>query len=113
SVSAGILSGIARITYSHDQVTTYQNPQNSNPYYALYAAPSSPALGVLNTGQYSAWAWGVSRIIDGLYKLNGNLGGGVQLDLGRIAVTGCSYAGKMALFCGALDERITLTIAQE
>ena len=28
-------------------------------------------------------------------------------------VTGCSYAGKMALYCGAFDERIALTIAQE
>jgi hypothetical protein len=104
---------IATITYSHDQVTTYNNPQNSNPYYALYAAPYSPALNIDNTGQYSAWAWGVSRLIDGLYKLNGNLGGGVQINLQRIGVTGCSYAGKMALFCGALDERIALTIPQE
>jgi hypothetical protein len=31
----------------------------------------------------------------------------------RIGVTGCSYAGKMALYCGAFDERIALTIAQE
>jgi hypothetical protein len=30
-----------------------------------------------------------------------------------LAVTGCSYAGKMALFAGAFDERIALTIAQE
>jgi hypothetical protein len=28
-------------------------------------------------------------------------------------VTGCSYAGKMALFAGAFDERVALTIAQE
>ena len=28
-------------------------------------------------------------------------------------VSGCSYAGKMALYCGAFDERIALTIAQE
>ena len=31
----------------------------------------------------------------------------------HIGVTGCSYAGKMALFCGAFDERVALTIAQE
>lgn len=103
---------IATITYSHNQVTTYGNPQNSNPYYQLYAAPYSPALNIDNTGQYSAWAWGVSRIIDGLYKLNGVLGTR-QIDLQRIGVTGCSYAGKMALFAGALDERIALTIPQE
>jgi hypothetical protein len=31
----------------------------------------------------------------------------------RLAVTGCSYAGKMALFGGAFDERIALTIPVE
>jgi len=51
-------------------------------------------------------------VIDGLYKLNGTLGT-AHIDLNHIAVTGCSYAGKMALFAGALDERIALTIAQE
>ena len=95
---------IARITYSHDQVTKYGSPSNSDPYYRLY-----PNLNINNTGQYSAWAWGVSRIIDGLEKTQGSL----PVDLEHIAVTGCSYAGKMALFAGAFDERIALTIAQE
>jgi hypothetical protein len=36
-----------------------------------------------------------------------------NIDLSRLAVTGCSYAGKIALFSGAFDERIALTIAQE
>ena len=35
------------------------------------------------------------------------------IDTTKIAVHGCSYAGKMALFAGALDERIALTVAQE
>lgn len=103
---------IATIVFSHNQVTTYGNQANANPYYQFYAAPYSPALNNNNTGQYSAWAWGVSRIIDGLYHLNGTLGAN-QIDLERIGVTGCSYAGKMALFAGALDERIALTIPQE
>ena len=30
-----------------------------------------------------------------------------------MAISGCSFAGKMALFAGAFDERIALTIAQE
>lgn len=95
---------IARIPYYHDQVTTYNNPQNTDPYYRLY-----PNLNIDNTGQYSAWAWGVSRIIDGLELVQDSL----PIDLKHIAVTGCSYAGKMALFAGAFDERIALTIAQE
>lgn len=95
---------IARITFSHNQVTTYGNPSNNDPYYKLY-----PDLNIDNTGQYSAWAWGVSRIIDGLEMVQGVL----PIDLKHLAVTGCSYAGKLALFAGAFDERIALTISQE
>ena len=97
--------GIATLTYSHDQVTTYNSPKNTDPYYRLYG----PALNVDNTGQYSAWAWGVSRIIDGLQKVTNSL----PVDIKHICVTGCSYAGKMALFSGAFDERVALTVAQE
>jgi hypothetical protein len=37
----------------------------------------------------------------------------LNIDLEHLAVTGCSFAGKTALFAGAFDERIGLTIAQE
>jgi len=95
---------IAEIPYYHNQVTTYGGPQTTDPYYQLY-----PNLNPTNTGQYSAWAWGVSRLIDGLEQVQDSL----PIDLNHIAVTGCSYAGKLALFAGAFDERIALTIAQE
>ncbi len=106
SIPSNIFSSrnIAQITFSHNQVTTYGSPKNTDPYYRLY-----PSLNIDNTGQYSAWAWGVSRIIDGLELVQNVL----PIDLKHIAVTGCSYAGKMALFAGAFDERIALTIAQE
>lgn len=113
SVNPSLLTAVAKVTFTINQVTTYGGKANTDPFYVLYAAPSVPTCDTVYTGQYAAWAWGCSRLIDGLYKLNGNLGGGVQLDLTHILVTGCSYAGKMALFCGALDERVALTIAQE
>lgn len=94
---------IARIRYVHNQVTTYNAPKQTDPYYQLY-----PEL-FGASGQYSAWAWGVSRLIDGLELVQATL----PIDLKHLAVTGCSYAGKMALFTGAFDERIALTIAQE
>jgi len=97
--------GIASVVFNHDQVTVYNNPRNTDPYYTLYG----PNLTVDSTGQYSAWSWGVSRIIDGLYLVTNTL----PIDLNHICVTGCSYAGKMALFSGAEDERVALTIAQE
>jgi hypothetical protein len=95
---------IATIRYNHNNVTTYNNPQLTDPYFKLY-----PGQDLDNAGQYSAWAWGVSRIIDGLELVKENL----PIDLSHLGVTGCSYAGKMALFAGAFDERIALTIAQE
>ncbi len=106
SVPATVFTGrnIARITFNHNNVTTYGNPQLTDPYYQLY-----PDQNLVNAGQYSAWSWGVSRIIDGLELVQGSL----PVDLNHIGVTGCSYAGKMALFAGAFDERIALTIAQE
>ena len=61
-------------------------------------------------GAYSMWAWGLSRLIDGLQQLGPEV---TKIDTKHIGVTGCSYAGKMALYCGAFDERVALTIAQE
>ena len=63
-----------------------------------------------DNGAYSEWAWGLSRLIDGLQQLGSKV---TKIDTRHIGVTGCSYAGKMALYCGAFDERIALTIAQE
>ena len=63
-----------------------------------------------DNGAYSEWAWGMSRLIDGLQLLGPEV---TKIDTRHIGVTGCSYAGKMALYCGAFDERIALVIAQE
>lgn len=65
---------------------------------------------LVENGAYADWAWGFSRLIDGLQILGPEV---TRIDTKHIGVTGCSYAGKMALFCGAFDERVALTIAQE
>ncbi|TDH26799.1 T9SS type A sorting domain-containing protein [Segetibacter sp. 3557_3] len=96
--------GIARIRFNANNVTTYGNPQITDPFFRLY-----PEYNLSNSGQYAAWSWGVSRIIDGLELVQAAF----PVNMQRIGVTGCSYAGKMALFAGAFDERIALTIAQE
>jgi hypothetical protein len=95
---------ILQIPFNHDQVTKYSGKSESDPFFQLY-----PDL--IGNGQYSAWAWGVSRLIDGLEIVQKKKQ--LNVDLRHIGVTGCSYAGKMALFAGALDERIALTIPQE
>ncbi len=95
---------IARMQFNANQVTTYGGPAITDAFFRLY-----PTQNLDNTGQYAAWSWGVSRLIDGLFMLQDQ----IPIDVSRIAVTGCSYAGKMALFAGAFDERIALTIPQE
>ena len=65
---------------------------------------------LLKNGAYSMWAWGLSRLIDGLQQLGPEV---TKIDTKHIGVTGCSYAGKMALYCGAFDERVALVVAQE
>lgn len=93
---------IAMIGFPFSEVMAHQQTRGAEPINALY-----PELQEM--GAYAAWPWGVSRVIDGLEIL----GDKTKIDLKHLAISGCSFAGKMALFAGALDERIALTIAQE
>ncbi|MDH6304683.1 hypothetical protein M2459_001419 [Parabacteroides sp. PF5-5] len=94
--------GIAQIAFDFSQVMSHTQTRGSEPINRLY--PEHTAIGA-----YSAWPWGVSRLIDGLEII----GKKSNIDLSHLAITGCSFAGKMALYAGAFDERIALTIAQE
>ncbi len=99
---------IATMIFHEAQVNDYSqwrkhHERGQHPFDALY-----PHL--QHNGAYSEWAWGLSRLIDGLQQLGPEI---TKIDTRHIGVTGCSYAGKMALYCGAFDERIALTIAQE
>jgi len=93
---------IAQIPFNFGQVMAWGQKRGNEPINKLY-----PDLAYI--GAFSAWSWGVSRLIDGLELVSADL----KIDLKHLAVTGCSFAGKMALFAGAFDERIALTIAQE
>ena len=94
--------GIAQIPFNFVQVMVHSQKRGNEPINQLY-----PEL--VSMGAYSAWSWGVSRLIDGLELVSKEL----SIDLKHLAITGCSFAGKMALFAAAFDERIALTIAQE
>lgn len=93
---------IAMIPFNFSQVMAHTQKRGQEPINRLY--PDSTHIGA-----YCAWSWGVSRLIDGLELVSDDL----PIDLEHLAITGCSFAGKMALFAGAFDERIALTIAQE
>lgn len=104
SLPGGIFTerDIAQITFNYGQVMAHTQSRGTEPINELYPNQT-------NIGAYSAWPWGVSRLIDGLELVQDDL----NINLQRMGVTGCSFAGKMALFSGAFDERIALTIAIE
>ena len=54
-----------------------------------------------NFSTIGAWAWGFSRVVDALEKLD-------IADMNAIAFTGLSRGGKTALLAGALDERAAI-----
>lgn len=106
--NASLISGCVQVPYMSNQVAdggfAGQGGQNqSDAFYRLY-----PDLWG-QIGNYAVWSWGISRLIDGLEQVQDEL----NIDMSRIGVQGCSYAGKMALFGGAFDERVALTVAQE
>jgi hypothetical protein len=95
--------GIATITFRPGEIAptafggiTY----DSGNFMTLY--PNATA------GFMIRWAWGVSRIIDALEALPE-----AKIQTSRLAVSGCSFQGKIALYAGAFDERIALTIPHE
>jgi len=92
---------IASMTFTDGQLASQFPTRGQGPFWDLF--PDN------TVGAYAGWAWGVSRIIDGL-QLTADQH---QIDTRRLAVTGCSYAGKMALWAAAFDERIALAIPEE
>ncbi|MDR0864883.1 MAG: carbohydrate binding domain-containing protein [Candidatus Symbiothrix sp.] len=99
SLPASLFANCIQINYNPGQVAV-DGQANTGAFYEMYG---------IQAGHYSAWSWGVSRLIDGLELVQSQM----KIDLAHIAITGCSRYGKLALFGGAFDERIALTIAQE
>jgi hypothetical protein len=93
--------GVATMAFTSSQLAAQSPTRGSGTFWKLF--PDNTA------GAFIGWAWGVSRLIDGLQKTADQN----QIDTTRIAVTGCSYAGKMSLYAGAFDERVALVIPEE
>ncbi len=95
--------GVAIINFPNNVIADQINRQSrgKGKFYELYGSDHSASA-------MTAWAWGVSRLIDALEKTPKAF-----IDTNRIGITGCSRNGKGAIVAGALDERIKLTIPQE
>jgi hypothetical protein len=104
--NSSLISGCVQVPFNNNQVVNlnYNGTVNNNdPFYTVY-----PELRG-KIANYAAWSWGISRLIDGINQVKDQL----NVDTTRIGVHGCSASGKMALFGGAFDERVALTVVQE
>jgi hypothetical protein len=104
--NSSLINGCVQIPFMHNQVVNANQMgmvDQNDPFYKVFPERWT------NIANYAAWSWGISRLIDGIDQVKDQL----NVDMTKIGVHGCSYAGKMALFAGAFDERVALTIAQE
>ncbi|KAH6907997.1 putative extracelular cellulose binding protein [Coprinopsis sp. MPI-PUGE-AT-0042] len=90
--------GVSVVVFDNSQIAG--STRGSGLFYQLYPNHAAGSLG--------ATAWAVSRIIDALSSATS-----ANVDVSRLAVTGCSDNGKAALVAGAFDQRIVLTIPVE
>src|SRR5690606_17050184 len=90
--------GIAIITIDNNALGAQAggDSRGTGLFYDLYGSEHSAS-------SMTAWAWGVSRLIDVIAISDSAL-----IDFTRLGVTGCSRNGKGALLAGAMDERIAL-----
>lgn len=108
-----MVSGCTKIAFDHGAIAKdgmTGDAFKSDGYYKVFphlwkAAGDGNAI----VGNYGAWSWGVSRMIDAMEQVKDEMG----IDMSKISIHGCSWAGKGALWAGALDARIALVVAQE
>lgn len=95
--------GVGLITVENDDIAeqTDTSSRGKGAFYDLYGSNHTASA-------TTAWAWGVSRLIDALESTEDT-----NIDVTKLAITGCSRDGKGALITGALEPRIALTISQE
>lgn len=97
-------AGVAVITFNNDDIAAQASgsSRGQGKFYTIYGASHT-------AGAMTAWAWGVSRLIDVLETQ----ASAAKIDITKLGVSGCSRNGKGAFIVGALEPRIALTIPQE
>jgi hypothetical protein len=93
--------GYAYATVHYTEIEGDSASNNLTKVRALTLAPGQGAPRPDEWGTISAWAWGLSRVLD-YFETD------ASVDAARIAVVGHSRLGKTALWAGASDPRFAL-----
>ena len=99
--------GYAAVAYCNQDVCydAWEGPEfHDRGVFSIYGTGHMDSRGSREWGILSAWAWGVSRIVDWIETEP-------LLDASKIAVVGLSRNGKAAIVAGASDPRIALTVS--
>lgn len=98
-----VTRGYAAFAYAPYAVAA-DNTSRTGLFYTLYPYGSTPST---QTGVLSAWAWGVSKIID---ALEDGTAEALHIQPAYSIVGGVSRFGKSAAVAGAFDERIMFVV---
>jgi hypothetical protein len=97
--------GYAIVNYSQIETDTQHQP-NLNIVRKLALAPGQDKPDPDQWGTISAWAWGLSRIMDYLETDS-------AVDAKRVAIVGHSRLGKTVLWAGAADPRFAMVFSSQ
>ena len=100
-----IARGYAIAAFNNAEIDPDKDDGFKDGVHGVFDAPGRPRADDA-WATIAAWSWGASRAIDALVEQPG-------IDPTRIAVVGHSRGGKTALWCGAQDERVALTISND
>ncbi|MBR5415625.1 MAG: acetylxylan esterase [Thermoguttaceae bacterium] len=98
--------GYALVTAYYEEIVPDCNNERSLGVYPLFASFEENLPEPSRAGAITAWAWGLSRILDCLENIP-------EIDAKRVAVMGHSRLGKTALWAGANDPRFALVISND
>lgn len=104
-VESIVARGYATAAFQVADIDPDEHDDFKNGLHGIFDTPGQPRSGDA-WGTIAAWAWGASRCIDYFEEAD-------DIDHRRVAVLGHSRGGKTALWCGAQDQRVALTISNE